>query len=108
MTTHSISVPDDWLVQTVHGRYKETTFEFQFENTASADLYIRLLGQCSSEYEAVYSIDVVIDDGQEHSVTVENPVALSRLVRRQGAPSPQIGTSCIRLLDTFFIFDISG
>jgi len=68
MTTHSISVPDDWQIHTARGRYDETKFEFNFESLASTDLSVRLVGQRSSEYAAIYTITVVMDGEEEQSV----------------------------------------
>jgi predicted RNA-binding protein with PIN domain len=68
MTTHSINVPDAWQIHTANGRYEETMFEFQFESPASTALSVRLVGQSSTEHDAIYTITVVIDDGEEQSM----------------------------------------
>ncbi|TKX73452.1 hypothetical protein EXE46_14280 [Halorubrum sp. GN11_10-6_MGM] len=68
MTTHSINVPDAWQVHTAKGRYEETMFEFQFEGPASTAQSVRVVGQSSTEYDAIYTITVVIDDGEERSM----------------------------------------
>ncbi|RBI59767.1 hypothetical protein DMJ13_21880 [halophilic archaeon] len=44
-------------------------FEPQFESPASTDMYVRLVGQSSSECDAVYITTDVMDDGEEQSVT---------------------------------------
>ena len=68
MTTHSINVPDAWQIHTANGRYEETMFEFQFENSASTTLSVRLVGQSSTEHDAIYTITVVMNDGKERSL----------------------------------------
>jgi hypothetical protein len=68
MTTHSINVPDAWQIQTTKGRYENTMFEFQFENSASTTLSLRLVGEHSTEYDAIYTITVVMNDGKERSM----------------------------------------
>jgi hypothetical protein len=68
MTTHSINVPDAWQIHTAKGRYEETMFEFQFESPASTALSVRLVGQSSTEHDAIYTIRVVMDDGKEQSL----------------------------------------
>jgi len=66
--THSINVPDAWQIHTANGRYEDTMFEFQFESPASTALYVRRVGQRSSEYDGIYTSTVVIDDGEEESM----------------------------------------
>lgn len=68
MTTHSINVPDAWQIHTANGRYGDTMFEFQFESPASTALSVRLVGQSSTEHDAIYTIRVVMDDGKEQSL----------------------------------------
>jgi len=65
---HSINVPDAWQIHTANGRYEDTVFEFQFKSPASTALSVRLVGQSSAESDAIYTITVVIDDGEEQSM----------------------------------------
>ncbi|WP_152422592.1 hypothetical protein [Natrinema pellirubrum] len=45
-------------------------FDFQFESPGTTDLYVRLVGQRSVEYNVIYIIPAITNVGEEQPVTV--------------------------------------